>query len=63
MTDPLTKVRSARKAEQKAHARLLAAIAEAVASGVPKTELARELGVNRLTIYRWLEGREEGTQQ
>lgn len=55
MTDPITKVHNARRAQQEANTQLRSAVAEAVRSGVPKTTLARELGINRLTVYRWLE--------
>lgn len=31
-----------------------AAVVDAVAAGVPQSEVARIVGVNRATVYRWL---------
>jgi hypothetical protein len=35
-----------------------AAALEAIASGVPQAVVARELGVNRMTVRQWLDKRE-----
>lgn len=57
MTDNLKragrKLRSARKAEQEAfEAARLAALAD-LAVGVSEVEIAKELGVDRMTVRKW----------
>lgn len=47
-------LRSARKAEQDAYEQARLAAIAAVADGVPEAVAARELGVNRMTIRKWM---------
>lgn len=48
------KLRSARKAEQDAYEQARVAAIAAIADGVPEAVAARELGVNRMTVRKWL---------
>lgn len=48
------KLRSARKAEAEAYEAARVAALAAVAGGVPEAVAARELGVNRMTIRKWM---------
>lgn len=55
--DPLAKVIAARRKQAKAREQLVDAIAEAVQAGVPQTQIAEALDLNRLTIWRWMNER------
>lgn len=48
------KLRSARKAADDAYETARLAALAAIADGVPEAVAARELGVNRMTIRKWL---------
>jgi DNA invertase Pin-like site-specific DNA recombinase len=58
MTDVLKragrKLRSARKAADDAYEAARIAALAAIAGGVPEAVVARELGVNRMTVRKWL---------
>jgi transcriptional regulator of acetoin/glycerol metabolism len=47
-------LRSARKAEQYAYERARMTAIAAVAVGVPEAVAARELGVDRMTVRKWM---------
>lgn len=48
------KLRSARKAEQDAYKEAQQVAVQAIANGTSEAVAARELGVNRMTIRKWL---------
>lgn len=54
LTDAARKLQSARKRLAEAMTLAEQAAVEASNAGAPETEIARTLGVNRLTVRRWL---------
>lgn len=48
------KLRTARKAAEDAYEAARVTALEEIASGTPQAVVARELGVNRMTVRKWL---------
>ncbi len=51
----LRAVAKARREQDQARDRLVASVRAAVEAGVPRARLADTLGVNRVTLWRWLD--------
>jgi DNA invertase Pin-like site-specific DNA recombinase len=54
MSPALKRVIKAQQAQEAARGRLLNALADAVDAGIEQTELARTVGISRVTLWRWL---------
>lgn len=53
-TDPLAAVEAARRRCEADHQRLIQAVRDAAAAGVPIAHVAAAADVSRPTVYRWI---------
>jgi transposase-like protein len=58
-SDPRRKLKAVRSRYQQAEKDRRAAAIEAAAQGVPVTHVADALGVNRVTVHRWIHDSKE----
>jgi DNA invertase Pin-like site-specific DNA recombinase len=61
--DPLKRIVEARQDQMRARDRLVQEIEDAVQQGVSQTAIAEALGLNRLTIWRWLNDKRAREEQ
>lgn len=63
MDDPLARIKDARRAQHQAHRDLMVAVEDALDLGCPKAHIAEAMEMSRMTVYRFIEEREQVKQE